>query len=92
MRAALEALAAAAFLVFFGAALGVFMIDVIDAAARKDAATLCKDIVLYVAGLVTSAALETLADDQDPPRRTRDRPPATPPRPSQRKRLSDGPR
>jgi hypothetical protein len=64
MRIVLELLAAAAYLVFFGAALSMFVTDVIDAAAQKDAARLCKDIVLYLAGLVTSATLEVLSDDR----------------------------
>jgi hypothetical protein len=59
----LRAVASAAFLVFIGAALSLFVTDVIDAAAQGDTARLCKDIALYIAGLITSAVLEVLADD-----------------------------
>jgi hypothetical protein len=63
LRAALRLLTGAAYLVFIGAALGAFVVDTIDALARKDMARLCKNIVLYAAGLITAAALEMLKDD-----------------------------
>jgi hypothetical protein len=62
LRAALRLLAGAAYLVFIGAALGAFAVDTIDALARKDTARLCKNIVLYAAGLITAATLEMLTD------------------------------
>jgi hypothetical protein len=61
--AVLKLLASVAYVTFIGAALSLFVADTVDALVQKDAVRFCKNIVLYLAGLATSAMLEVLADD-----------------------------
>jgi len=63
VKGVLKLLSNAMFLVFFGAVFSVFVTDVLDAAMQHDAVRLCKDIVLYLAGLLTFATFEVLSDD-----------------------------
>jgi hypothetical protein len=63
LRKVLQFMAGAAYAVFIAASMGWFICDVIDAALNNNATRLAEDIVLFLAGLISAATIDTLKGD-----------------------------
>lgn len=65
LRKILQFVAGATYVVFIAASMSWFICDVIDAALKNNATRLAEDIVLFLAGLISAATIDTLKGDDE---------------------------
>jgi hypothetical protein len=65
LKKVLQFTASIAYVVFIAASMGWFICDVIDAALNNNATRLAEDIVLFLAGLISAATIDTLKGDDE---------------------------